>query len=202
MTQTHITRRTVLAGAAASIPVAMTTSLGAVAASTGPRSLAVELGDPAARTDTWAPVMDTPVYRSDLKTRRALACLPRSITVRNTGETPVTSASGTVEVAMHDYVTDVRPPFGAHQLKIASQQANFTLTERGSDFRTGSKWEWSYTGVIAPGAAVTLPWEYWVRTPFWNVQFQVLVTATVVDDDPDAPDNVSQKIGQSPSFTA
>lgn len=180
----------------------MTTSLGAVAAPHGTRALAVELGDPAADTDTWAPVMDTPVYRADLTSRRALACLPRALTVRNAGETSVSRPGGTLEVAMHDYAADVRPPFGAHQLKVATRDSAFELVERGSDFRTGSAWSWTYAGVLVPGATVTMPLEYWVRTPFLNVQFQVFMTATVTDDRPGSPEKTSQRIGLSPAFRA
>lgn len=179
----------------------MTTSPGAVAAP-APGALAIDVSDPAASPDTWAPVMDTPVYRWDLRSRRALACLPRTVTVRNTGESAVHHPHGNIEIAMHDYVTDVRPPFGAHQLKIATRDSAFDLSERGSDFRTGSKWTWHYEGSIAPGTSVSLPLEYWARTPFWNVQFQVMVTAMVASDDPNAPESSSQKIGLSPTFTA
>ncbi|MGV3149151.1 hypothetical protein [Rothia sp. 11273D007AR] len=49
---------------------------------------------------------------------------------------------------------------------------------------------WTYSGVLQPGESVEIPLRYYVNFPFWNVQYELFVAVTVIDEmDGDSDDN-------------
>lgn len=61
---------------------------------------------------------------------------------------------------------------------------------------------WSWPGTLQPGDVAEIPLKYWVRSPFANVTFELLVVAFVQDEQEGDWDDNSERLGQVPGFTA
>lgn len=202
------TRRAMLKGAAWGAPaVVVATAAPAAAASVlpdQPTDLAIDVVDPPVDMDTWQPEMTVPVYQQDLRTVAQMASLPPMVRVTNVGSVPAMNPVGTFEAAMKDYASDYIP-LGSNQVKLASGTPQATLTEIPTPVFAkgeGSKWNWSWSGTLQPSDVAEIPLKYWVRSPFANVTFELLVVAFVQDEQEGDWDDNSERLGQVPGFTA
>ena len=195
MTAHNPKRRTILkAGAWAAPTVLATTAVPAYAASfetSNLTDLAIELTDPSMDWSTFTPVYDTPIYRGPTTTSSVAgrASFPKSMIITNVGSVPAVAPSGTLLTDMQDVRTDAS---GSNQAGtyVNSTDPLVTFTYASSGGWGVPTFTWSYAGTLQPGESVEIPLRYYVNSPFWNVQYELLVAVTVLDEmDGDSDDN-------------
>lgn len=205
-------RRTVLTAAAWTAPaIAATTAVPTYAASTTvpllEGDLEITVTDPPFNWDTFEENYSVPVYaggingarRNNLTRVLTRASLPQSIIVTNVGSTPVTGATGQIATEMLDVGVDIAPVTGGtdKQIRITTDRSSgFEVTDtRKMNSQGAAVFEWFYSGTIQPGQSVEMPFKYYVHWPFTNVDFEVLVTATVGDAVADDNNDEDVKMG-------
>ncbi|WP_237187156.1 hypothetical protein [Rothia nasimurium] len=188
-------RRTVLkAGAWAAPTVLATTAVPAYAASFEASNLtdmAIELTDPSMDWSTFTPVYDTPIYRGPTTTSSVAgrASFPKSMIITNVGSVPAVAPSGTLLTDMQDVVSDGTGSNLAGTY-VNSTDPLVTFTFAGRERWGTPTFTWSYAGTLQPNESVEIPLRYYVNFPFWNVQYELFVAVTVIDEmDGDSDDN-------------
>ncbi|MBM7051230.1 MULTISPECIES: hypothetical protein [unclassified Rothia (in: high G+C Gram-positive bacteria)] len=199
-------RRTLLKGAAWAAPAIVATSAipaYALSSSFEPllTNLAIELADPPFNWDTFEPDYVIPIYDS-ATSRNVLerASFPPSFTVRNVGKVDAVNPTGTLLTQMRDIGTDVPSAGGANGTKIASTNPLIGITRTGSDKFNAATFTWAYAGVLKPGEEFTFEFKYHVNYPFWNVDYELFVAATVNDQTEGDYDDNSERMGTVPHF--
>lgn len=209
-------RRTVLTAAGWTAPVIASTAIVPAYAASFPQNdemdLAVTVTDPPFNWDTFENDYSVPVYaggsngrdRSNLTRVLTRAALPLSIVITNTGTTLATNPTGTVTTQLLDIGVDAVPVSAgtAKYMRVTTpQNSGFTVTDTNSTVDFGAAlFNWRYEGTIEPGRSVEMPLTYYVHWPFTNVDFEVLVAATVIDDFPGEDENSDTKMGTVPGF--
>lgn len=180
-------RRTVLkAGAWAAPAVLATAAIPAYAASFEevPRTdLAIQIADPTVDWSTFEPVYDSPIYRGPTTTTNvaAYASFPNTMTITNVGTVPAVNPSGILLTDMHDVFTDAT---GSNQAGtyVNSSDPLTTFTYAGQTGWGSPSFTWTYAGTLLPGESIEIPLRYYVNFPFWNVQYELFLSATVIDE--------------------
>ena len=190
-------RRTVLkAGAWAAPAVLATTAIPAYAASTPVSNLtdlAIELSDPTMDWSTFSPVFDTPIYRAtNGTTAYGQGSLPQTMTITNVGSVPAVTPSGTLLTQMKDLTTNaVSSAIIGTQVNSTHPLVTFNYTGQGTP--NGPTYTWTYAGTLQPGESVEIPLRYYVTYPFANVDYELFVAVTVLDEmDGDYDDNMER----------
>ena len=188
-------RRTVLkAGAWAAPAVVATSAIPAYAASfeeTPRTDLAILLSDPTVDWSTFEPVYDSPIYRGPTTTTNvaAYASFPNTMTITNVGTVPAVNPSGTLLTDMNDVATDATGSNRAGTY-VNSSDPLVTFAYAGQAGWGSPSFTWTYSGTLQPGESVEIPLRYYVNFPFWNVQYELFVAVTVIDEmDGDSDDN-------------
>ncbi|MDY6050845.1 MAG: hypothetical protein SPI83_00310 [Rothia sp. (in: high G+C Gram-positive bacteria)] len=188
-------RRTLLKASAWAAPAVLATSaIPAYAASFEeiPRTdLAIQIADPTVDWSTFEPVYDTPIYRGPTTTTNvaAYASFPNTMTITNVGSVPAVNPTGTLLSDMQDVFTDAT---GSNQAgtQVNSSDSRVTFTYAGSAGWGSPSFVWTFAGTLQPGESVDIPLRYYINWPFWNVQYELFLSATVIDEmDGDSDDN-------------
>ena len=171
-------RRTVLkAGAWAAPAVLATSAIPAYAASfeeTPRTDLAILLSDPTVDWSTFEPVYDSPIYRGPTTTTNVAA---------------YASFPNTLLTDMNDVATDATGSNRAGTY-VNSSDPLVTFAYAGQAGWGSPSFTWTYSGTLQPGESVEIPLRYYVNFPFWNVQYELFVAVTVIDEmDGDSDDN-------------
>lgn len=196
------TRRTLIRSAGWAAPLVAASAAVPAYASSTKTDLAIEVVDPPYNWETFEPEHRIPIFRGPSgNNERARGSLPPSIRITNVGRVPATNPSGTVEITMRDYGSDYAP-VGANQVKANTVNGRVVWAETGTPLgsRYGSKFTYTYRTVLHPGQTVEIPLRYYVNQPFANVQFNLLVAATVVDQHEGDYDDNSERLGHVPWF--
>ncbi len=201
LTHQPVPRRRVLHGAAWSVPaVALATAAPAAAASTPPArpgDLALAVLDPASDG-----TRNTPIYWGNTMRIAQHGDLPPGIIITNVGSTPVSQASGTLELQMQNMDGVSRL---AYRTQVRGNTAGYTLidTTPGIPPANGSRtYRWTLTRPLQPGATVTIPFEYFTPRIFANPDFSVLVIASLSDEISDDFNDTDARIGFVPGYTS
>ena len=205
----HISRRKVVGATAWAVPaVAVASAAPAIAASspTGLTDLAIDVALPPTDPASGDYVLSDSIYKSDRTTVATKASLSTTITVTNVGSVPANNPTGTIDLQLFNYGTDV--PFistEARKFNIDVLTPGVVLTPIAPLTYPGSgnNYQWSYVGTLNPGETLTLTLRYWVSSPFAHATAtQMLVSAMVNDQTQNDYDDNSAKTNYAPSFAA
>lgn len=199
-------RRQVIQGTAWSIPaVAIAGAAPAVAAS-ALTDLAIDVALPPTDYTTGGYVLSDTIYKSNLSTAATKASLSTTVTITNVGAVAAANPSGTLDLQLVDYGTDV-PVASSEAMKfhLNSLTPNVSLVDIAPLTYAGSgrNYNWTYTGTIQPGSSITIQLQYWVASPFAHANaIQMLLSGMVVDQTTNDYDDNSAKTNYVPSFAA
>lgn len=205
MNTRHHSRRTLMKAAAWSAPVVAATATVPAYAASNPSvtftDLAIKLADPPFNWDSFEMDYSIPIYDGATSNNiLARAAFPPSFTITNVGTIPAVNPKGTLLTQMRDIGTDVPSAGGADGTKIASTDPKFGVTRVGKDQFGAATFRWAYAGTLKPGESYTFPFKYYVNYPFANVDYELFVAATVVDEmDGDYDDN-TERMGSTRGF--
>ncbi|MBF0807263.1 hypothetical protein E4U03_01335 [Rothia nasimurium] len=199
-------RRTIVKAGLWSAPAVLaTTAVPAYAASAlpeGDTDLAIELAQPLIDWDTFEPVKNVGIYvGKDGTTPQSYGSLPDSMTITNVGTVPAVNPSGILLTQMKDVRTDVNS-LASIGTQVNSVNPLVTFAYTGQANPNGPTYAWVYAGTLVPGASVTIPLRYYVEKPFWNVDYELFVAATVIDDNQGDYDDNSELMGTVTGFLA
>lgn len=204
---TPIQRRSVVKGAAWSLPaMVVSTSAPALAASGGLTDLAIDVALPPTDPASGDYLLTSTLYKRDLTTTATKASLSTLVTITNVGPVAATNPTGTLDLQLVDYGTDV-PVAGteARKFHLVSLTAGVTLIDIAPLTWPGSgrNYSWTYNGTLQPGESLVISLQYWVESPFAHATpIQMLLSGFVQDaTDGDYDDN-SAKTNYVPSFSA
>ncbi len=179
-------RRTLLkAGAWAAPAILGTTAIPAYAASSSTSNLtdlAIELGQPNVDWSSFSPVYDTSIYRGTTGTTAyGQGSLPQTMTITNVGSVPAVTPSGTLLTQMKDIRSNTASA-AAIGTQVNSTNPLVTFNYTGQGTPNGPTYTWTYAGTLQPGESVEIPLRYYVTYPFANVDYELFVAVTVLDE--------------------
>lgn len=199
-------RRTIVKAGLWSAPAVLATAaVPAYAASITPEGetdLAIELAQPLIDWDTFEPVKNIGIYvGKEGTTPQSYGSLPDSMTITNVGTVPAVNPSGTLLTQMKDIRSDYNS-LANIGTQVNSVDPLVTFTYTGQADPNGPTYTWTYAGTLAPGQSIIIPLRYYVEKPFWNVDYELFVAATVIDDNQGDYDDNSELMGTVTGFRA
>lgn len=199
-------RRTIVKVGLWSAPAVLATAaVPAYAASITPEGetdLAIELAQPLIDWDTFEPVKNIGIYvGKEGTTPQSYGSLPDSMTITNVGTVPAVNPSGTLLTQMKDIRSDYNS-LATIGTQVNSVDPLVTFAYTGQADPNGPTYTWTYAGTLTPGQSITIPLRYYVEKPFWNVDYELFVAATVIDDKQGDYDDNSELMGTVTGFRA
>lgn len=195
--QSTAAHRGVRRGLLGAIGAAAVVAASARAAQAAEPAVQVEVLDPPFDPETYEPRKDVPVYRHASGDQvRVRASLPEALRVHNGSSAPVPGPTVELVLTMRDYGTDYAP-VGANQIKATCTTEGVRVREVKTPVgsRQGSRFLLECTQSIPAGGTLELPLRYFEDPLFANVDFNLLVDASV------AGAAASRKVGFVPGFT-
>lgn len=210
-------RRTLLKASAWAAPAVLATSaIPAYAASFEeiPRTdLAIELSEPSMDWSNFQAIKDVPIYLGATGTiianptstffnpKPSYGSLPKTMTITNVGTIPAVNPTGTLLTQMKDVGSDF------NSAAIIGTQVNSTdplivFNYTGQGTPNGPTYSWIYSGTLNPGESVDIPLRYYVTRLFSNVDYELFVAVTVVDQMQGDYDDNMTLMGTVNGFTA
>lgn len=106
--------------------------------------------------------------------------LPEYFTITNTTDQPIHSPTGTISLQMKDTGSDYDSVGGANKTRVNSTNRNVTFKDLGNNAQGARHYAWQYRNVtLKPGQSINVPLRYYVNYPFANVDYELLVSATL-----------------------
>lgn len=206
MNKIQVTRRQALLASACALPAAllpaMTPAFADVVLAGESGGISIEVADPPVNWDSYEPNYTVAIYNGqngDQVGDKELGygCLPQNLVLTNKGISPVSGISGTFSLQMRDLGTDAKSSAGTDATRATSNgREGFTVVDTHSkNSNGGGVFTWRYAGTVQPGERVELPLKYYVNYPFANVDYEVLLTASV-----DGQDDAANRLGTVKGF--
>lgn len=168
---------------------------------TGSENLTIAIENPVVDSQNFQLLNKQPIY-SGTSGEKVLqtASLPPTLIIRNGGEEGVVNASGILSLQMRDLGSDAVPAGGAHKTRLQILNSDIELTYLGKDLQGGANYSWILKKKIEPGENLRFDFRYYVDYPFANIDYELLVTASVLNQNGSNSVSQDQKMGTVPGF--
>lgn len=164
-------------------------------------NLHLEICEPKIDSQSFQPLNQQPIY-SGTSGEKVLqsASLPPSMTISNNGSEDVEQVSGTLSLQMRDTDTDIPSVGGAHKTRLQILNGDIELSYLDKDQWGAASYSWVLKRAIKSGESLQIDFRYYVDYPFANVDYELLVSAAILDQQGNNPLSQDQKMGSVPGF--
>ena len=101
---------------------------------------------------------------------------------------------------MRDTDTDIPSVGGAHKTRLQILNGDIELSYLDKDQWGAASYSWVLKRAIKSGESLQIDFRYYVDYPFANVDYELLVSAAILDQQGNNPLSQDQKMGSVPGF--
>lgn len=162
----------------------------------------LKIPEPTLDSTTFEIAQNTPIFSGTSRSKvLQRAALPERFIVTNRGSQKITELSGTISTQMRDKDTDVPSVGAADKLQMRPlAQSGVSWSQQSTGKNGENMYSWKVLTSLEAGESISVEFEYFVGYPFANVDFEVLINATVQQGEQIAQTQQVSQLGTVPGF--